>query len=65
MAQEIELKFLVDPGKLPALPEGEDYVQAYLSLKPAVRVRIVNGRFALLTAKGPGLKRPFVIPNSV
>jgi adenylate cyclase len=56
MAQEIELKFLVDPAKLPALPEGEQYVQAYLSLNPAVRVRIVNGRVALFTAKGAGLK---------
>ncbi|HEY3780796.1 MAG TPA: CYTH domain-containing protein [Fimbriimonadaceae bacterium] len=56
MAQEIELKFLVDPAKLPALPEGEQYVQAYLSIDPAVRVRIVNSRVALFTAKGAGLK---------
>lgn len=37
---EIEYKFLVLPERLPELPPGRQLRQAYLSFKPAVRVRL-------------------------
>jgi CYTH domain-containing protein len=56
MAQEIERKFLVHREKLPnPLPVGEQFVQAYLSTRPTVRVRIIDGARAVMTVKGRGL----------
>ena len=60
MPVEIERKFLVVAGKLPAdLPEPDELEQGYLSTNPTVRVRLVSRpdgtRHAELTIKGPGL----------
>jgi adenylate cyclase len=60
MGVEIERKFLVRIELLPQpLPEPDDLEQGYLSVEPAVRVRIVNRpdgtRHAELTVKGKGL----------
>jgi adenylate cyclase len=60
MGFEIERKFLVRMELLPQpLPEPDDLEQGYLSVDPAVRVRIVNRpdgtRHAELTVKGKGL----------
>lgn len=60
MAVEIEHKFLVNTAALPKrLPRGERLEQGYLSIEPAVRVRIItNGKRqrARLTIKGRGLR---------
>lgn len=60
MAVEIEHKFLVNTAALPKrLPRGERLEQGYLSIKPAVRIRIItNGKRvrARLTIKGRGLR---------
>ncbi len=54
--QEIERKFLVKTDRLPQpLPEGEEFIQAYLGMWPTVRVRIVDGIKAYMTVKGQGL----------
>src|ERR1700759_873628 len=59
MGVEIERKFLVDKAKLPELPQGDELEQGYLSVDPAVRVRLVarpdGTRSAALTIKGKGL----------
>lgn len=59
MSVEIERKFLVDTARLPALPEPTRLRQGYLSLTPAVRVRLLTqpdgAQSARLTIKGPGL----------
>jgi len=60
MGMEIERKFLVRKELLPRdLPEGDELEQGYLSVEPAVRVRLTTGhdgtRHAELTIKGPGL----------
>lgn len=60
MAVEIEHKFLVNIAALPKrLPRGERLEQGYLSIEPAVRIRIItNGKRqrARLTIKGRGLR---------
>jgi len=60
MGVEIEHKFLVKTAALPKkLPRGEKLEQGYLSIEPAVRIRIItNGKRqrALLTVKGRGLR---------
>ena len=60
MGLEIERKFLVRVDLLPQpLPEPDDLEQGYLSVDPAVRVRVVTRpdgtRHAELTVKGRGL----------
>ena len=59
MGQEIERKFLVRKELLPELPQGDELEQGYLSVEPAVRVRLVarpdGTRHAELTIKGQGL----------
>ena len=60
MPQEIERKFLVKREALPKdLPQGDDLEQGYLSVDPAVRVRLTarpdGTRSAALTIKGKGL----------
>lgn len=59
MGMEIERKFLVQRALLPALPQGDELEQGYLSTEPAVRVRLVSHpdgtRNAELTIKGKGL----------
>lgn len=42
MAKEIEKKFLVNRDKLPQLKDGQYFVQAYLSLDPHIRIRIID-----------------------
>jgi len=42
MAKEIEKKFLVNRDKLPDLKDGQCFVQAYLSLDPHIRIRIID-----------------------
>ena len=59
MGTEIERKFLIHKEKLPPeLPEGDEIEQGYLSVEPAVRVRLVarpdGTRHAELTIKGKG-----------
>src|SRR4051812_587022 len=58
MGTEIERKFLVKKEELPDLPEGDEIEQGYLSVEPAVRVRLVarpdGTRHAELTIKGRG-----------
>ena len=52
MAIEIERKFLIDPSKLPTLPEPLIIKQGYIPAEGAtVRIRIKNER-AYLTLKG-------------
>ena len=59
MGLEIERKFLVRNHLLPALPAPDQIAQGYLSVKPAVRVRLRTApdgaRRAYLTIKGRGL----------
>lgn len=60
MPREIERKFLVHKDALPQpLPQGDELEQGYLSVDPAVRVRLVarpdGTRHAELTIKGKGL----------
>jgi adenylate cyclase len=60
MAVEIERKFLVVEKKLPPdLPQGDELEQGYLSVEPAVRVRLTarpdGTHSAALTIKGNGL----------
>jgi adenylate cyclase len=60
MSREIERKFLVKHERLPSgLPDGDELEQGYLSVDPAVRVRLVatpdGTRHAELTIKGKGL----------
>jgi adenylate cyclase len=59
MGVEIERKFLVHVKALPELPQGDELEQGYLSLDPAVRIRLVarpdGTRHAALTIKGKGL----------
>jgi len=59
MGIEIERKFLVLKSALPELPQGDELEQGYLSVDPAVRVRLVarpdGTRHAALTIKGKGL----------
>jgi CYTH domain-containing protein len=59
MGTEIERKFLVHADRLPALPPPDELVQGYLSVEPAVRVRLVAPAAgeprAFLTIKGEGL----------
>jgi len=61
MPSEIEHKYLIQPKALPRpLPAGKRIVQGYLSLTPAVRVRIASLKGttkAYLTIKGPGLRQ--------
>lgn len=60
MKQEIERKFLVDVGSIPAeaRAHGTHYAQGYLADKPTVRVRLASGAdgspVGYLTIKGPG-----------
>ena len=58
MGTEIERKFLVKKEQLPELPDGDEIEQGYLSVEPAVRVRLVaqggGTRHAELTIKGKG-----------
>ncbi len=65
MALEIERKFLVFPDRLPPLTDGETLVQGYLSKKPEVRFRIVNGRVILAVKKRltPSEKLEFEFPR--
>ncbi|HYF51283.1 MAG TPA: CYTH domain-containing protein [Planctomycetota bacterium] len=60
MPTEIEHKFLVRRERLPRrLPAGERMIQGYLSLDPAVRVRLITKnrrQRAFLTIKGKGLR---------
>ena len=59
MAKEIEMKFLVDIGKLPTLPKGHIMKQGYVPTQGiTVRARISNDQ-AFLTLKGraTGLSR--------
>ena len=60
MAVEIERKFLVRKARLPELPAPDELVQGYLSVKPAVRVRVRTApsgkRTAQVTIKGKGLR---------
>lgn len=59
MGIEIERKFLVREGLLPALPAPLQLTQGYLSTDPAVRVRLAvapdGTRSGELTIKGRGL----------
>ena len=59
MAKEIERKFLVDPAKLPSLPEPNRIRQGYIPAQDiTVRVRINNGQaFLTLKGKAEGLSR--------
>lgn len=58
MPQEIERKFLVDPARVSdvqaAATAAHAIVQGYLSVEPAVRVRL-KGEQGFLTIKGRGL----------
>lgn len=56
MGIEIEHKFLADPSKLSrkVLGVGQRLFQGYMSDKPTVRVRIIDGKRAELTIKGQG-----------
>jgi adenylate cyclase len=56
MGQEIERTFLVDPEKLPKLPQPLLIEQGYLSEDPCVRVRLVNNERGYVTVKGRGMK---------
>lgn len=55
MAQEIELKFLVDGDFRPFSTTKKDIVQAYISTQPdrTVRIRIQDGK-GYITIKGAG-----------
>jgi len=54
MAQEIELKFLVDGDFKPFVTERKDIIQAYISTQPdrSVRIRIQDGK-GYINIKGP------------
>jgi adenylate cyclase len=59
MPTEIERKFLVREGLLPALPPPSRLTQGYLSVEPVVRVRLstrpTGEEIGALTIKGSGL----------
>lgn len=62
MKTEIERKFIVDPTKIPndLLKQGQEVTQAYLSVDPEIRVRIVKfigfgSTSSMLTIKSDGL----------
>jgi adenylate cyclase len=57
MKLEIERKFLVRPGKIPAMAraDGQRVTQGYLSAKPSVRVRLDHDGKAWLTIKSETL----------
>jgi len=65
--KEYERKFLVLSGKLPKrLPKPKSIVQGYLSLAPLQRrVRIVDGRKAILEIKGPNDREDDPVPLSL
>lgn len=50
MAKEIEKKYLVNPNKLPKLRKGKYFIQAYLSLDPHIRIRVVDNK-TIITIK--------------
>ena len=70
MSKEIERRFLINPTKLPSLPNTVYVTQAYLSMKPAVRARVIqdlDGDFldAFFTVKGQGTIEREEIENEI
>lgn len=59
MGIEIERKFLIDSWLLPQPDKSVHVIQGYLSIFPAVRIRIIDGLIGKITIKGKGtLSKP-------
>ena len=60
MAKEIERKFLVNPTKLPAGQNGDEYMQGYLSITDTgvTRIRVIGEQgFLTIKSKTIGITR--------
>ena len=60
MAKEIERKFLVNPSKLPAERNGDEYMQGYLSITDTgvTRIRVIGEQgFLTIKSKTIGITR--------
>tara|TARA_B100001564_G_scaffold108751_1_gene90213 strand:+ start:5722 stop:6183 length:462 start_codon:yes stop_codon:yes gene_type:complete len=60
MAKEIERKFLVNPSKLPAGRNGDEYMQGYLSITDTgvTRIRVIGEQgFLTIKSKTIGITR--------
>ena len=60
MAKEIERKFLVNPFKLPAGRNGDEYIQGYLSITDTgvTRIRVIGEQgFLTIKSKTIGITR--------
>ena len=60
MAKEIERKFLVNPSKLPAERNGDEYMQGYLSITDTgvTRIRVISKQgFLTIKSKTIGITR--------
>ena len=60
MAKEIERKFLVNPSKLPAGRNGDEYMQGYLSItdRGVTRIRVIGEQgFLTIKSKTIGITR--------
>ena len=60
MAKEIERKFLVNPSKLPAGQNGDEYMQGYLSITDTgvTRIRVIGEQgFLTIKSKSIGITR--------
>lgn len=60
MAKEIERKFLVNPSKLPAGQNGDEYMQGYLSITDTgvTRIRVIGEQgFLTIKSKTIGITR--------
>lgn len=60
MAKEIERKFLVNPSKLPAGQNGDEYMQGYLSITDTgvTRIRVISEQgFLTIKSKTIGITR--------
>lgn len=65
---EIERRFIIDPLKLPLLPDGNVHQQGYLSYDPVIRVRYTAPDRCFFTIKGKGTisreEHEFELPRS-